>query len=133
MEIGSKQNPAELRKRNLNQLTPQEYEQAIDSMKDGGMWNPEWNNQQHTDQGVTFPKIASKYGNLQCANDKEPDMRIPAELFNVDLILNGRKFRVLCDDLLRIKNEELQARLQADDEKKKQKQEEERHFQELIY
>lgn len=91
----------------MNELTPQEYELAINSMKEGGMWNPAWNNQQHTDQGLTFPKIASKYGNSHmCENDKNPDPKIPAELFNFDLILNGRKFRVICDTLMRIKSDE---------------------------
>lgn len=58
-------------------------------------------------QGYTFPRIASKYGNpVWCNNDQNPDKTIPAEIFNFDLILNGRRFQVLCDLLMRINTEE---------------------------
>lgn len=57
-------------------------------------------------QAPNLPKISSAHGNIGCENDKNPDPTIPPEIFNFDLILNGRKFRVLCDTLLRINTEE---------------------------
>jgi len=92
-------------RRSLNDLTPADRRRVMDNFDKE--WQPQWNNQQLPDQGLTFPRIASKYGNsAYCDNDKSPDPAPPAELFNFDLILNSRKFRVVCDTLIRIKTEE---------------------------
>ena len=107
MKIGSPAVDAPVFKnRRLSELPVKDRDMAIDAMKHREFWNPEWDNQQHPDQGLTFPTIASKYGNPGCENDRQPDPDIPSELFNFDLILNSRKFRVLCDSLLRIRSTE---------------------------
>ena len=91
--------------RDLNDLTPQQRRDSLDDFDN--QWQSHWDNQQHTDQGVTFPRIASKYGNaFHCKNDQAPDPEPPAELFNFDLILNSRRFQVECDTLVRIRKEE---------------------------
>jgi len=93
----------EILKKDLNDLTPDEYKYATETL---GQYSPKWDNQQRTDQGLTFPKLASKYGNALCENDTKPDKDIPNELFTYDLILNDRRFQVVLDTLIRIHNEE---------------------------
>jgi hypothetical protein len=90
--------------KNLNDLTPKERREALNDFDN--KFQEHWMNQQFTNQGITFPKIASKYGNAMCNNDHNPDPKPPKELFNFDLILNGRRFQVLCDTLIRINKEE---------------------------
>jgi hypothetical protein len=85
-------------------LTPNERRYILEHNFDEG-WDKDWNNQQFPDQGLTFPTIASKYGNM-CDNEETPDATPPPELFNFDLILNSRKFKVVCDTLIRINREE---------------------------
>lgn len=93
------------RRRNLNDLTPGERRNALDNFNE--KFQQHWQNQQFTDQGYTFPRIASKHGNpVWCDNDTAPDKKIPADIFNFDLILGGRRFQVLCDALVRINTEE---------------------------
>lgn len=89
-------------KRRLSELSPQERRQVLD----GGQWDPDWSNQQLPGQGLQFPKVASKYGNPLAKNDPTPDENIPPEIFNFELILNSRKFKVMCDMLLSINAEE---------------------------
>jgi len=108
MNIGNNYIPPKDRtpqKVHLNDLTPSERKNAMNNFDKE--WQSHWQNEQMTGQGITFPKISSKYGNgALCKNDDSPDPEPPAELFNFDLILNSRKFRVLCDTLIRIKKEE---------------------------
>lgn len=108
MQIGKNfigANDKKAQKRSLNDLTPQDRRRVMDNFDKE--WQSQWDNQQHTDQGLTFPRIASKYGNpVYCNNDAAPDPKPPAELFNFDLILNSRRFKVVCDTLIRIKKEE---------------------------
>jgi len=92
-------------RRSYNDLSPVERRNAVAKMDTE--WQPQWGNQQLPDQGLTFPRIASKYGNpVYCDNDNTPDPTPPPELFNFDLILNSKRFRVTCDTLIRIHKEE---------------------------
>ena len=81
----------------LSDLTPAEYAAASAAMQNGEYWNPAWNGQDVT-HGLTFPSIAQRSG----ASLTPVSSEIPPELFNFDLILNGRMFKVMCDTLLRV-------------------------------
>lgn len=106
MKVGQRSFEKSPFQKNLNDLDPKQRTHVINNFKETH-WNPSWDNQQFTDQGLEFPRIVSKYGNAaHCKNDQNPDPTPPPELFNFDLILNGRRFRVLCDTLLRIEHEE---------------------------
>jgi len=81
----------------LSDLSPTEYAAASAAMRNGEFWNPAWNDQDVT-HGLTFPSLSQK--------TVEKSEVIPPELFNFDLILNGRTFKVMCDTLLRVNNTE---------------------------
>jgi hypothetical protein len=52
------------------------------------------------------PYIAKYKDEIAVENNDNPDKAIPESLFNFDLILNSRRFNVVCSNLLRIRNEE---------------------------
>ena len=92
-------------RRSLNDLTPGEKKAVLANHKED--WDPKWDNEDFTGQGLVFPNIAAKHGNpYLCTNDEKPDTVPPKELFNFDLILNSRRFQVTCDTILRLNSEE---------------------------
>ena len=105
MEIGTKQisgsNP--FRTRRVNELIPEELREAVRLGNGDGSWS----GQQKEDEGLNIPEMPYKHGNSdRCVNDDNPDDEIPADLFKFELILSGRKFKVVLDALLRIKTTE---------------------------
>lgn len=88
--------------KSLKNLTILEKRQALDALQDFDDLKDE-----NLTQGIRFPKVVSRYGSPKDAvNTMRPDPHPPAELFNFDLILNGRRFSVMCETILRIKSEE---------------------------
>ena len=57
-------------------------------------------------RGMEIPIIADRNFNIAIDNDENPDPDIPAGIFNFDLILSNRRFKVCLDTLIRIQTEE---------------------------
>lgn len=79
-------------------LAPQHRKAVFDSTQQNGLFSG--------GHALQKTHIAHDFGNLIAENDDQPDIEIPESLFNFDLILGTRRFRVLVDTLIRIKNEE---------------------------
>ena len=77
-------------------LSPEEKRRMVDDVS----------NHKPSSYVLQKPYIAKYKDQLFVENNDNPDKTIPESLFNFDLILNDRRFNVVCSTLLRIRSEE---------------------------
>lgn len=97
MEINTNTGSPELDKSRGKDLSPTDKRSMFDSF-----------NKTYTPQEEQLPggglKFLTEYADIE--NKDTPDKAIPKELFNFELILNSRKFKVMCDMLMSVHSDE---------------------------